>query len=90
MDAVYGLLCDLLESNSPFVLGQDGSNLPRIVHIIAETLFRKCLADDSVNLGRLVNLVKMIQNSPQMFEACVTPLAPELQQSLQAALASAR
>lgn len=86
MDSVYGLLCDLLESNSPYVLGQEGSNLPRVVHIIAETLYRKSLADASTNRGRLLNLIRMIQNNPQMFQACVNSLAPELQQALQAAL----
>lgn len=86
MDSVYGLLCDLLESNSPFVLGQNAANLPRVVHIIAEVLYRKCLADISPNKGRFINLIRMIQNNPEMFQACVSPLSPELQQSLQAAL----
>jgi len=87
MDSVYGLLCDLLESNSPFVMGEDGCNVPKIVRMIAEILHRKCLADTSETRGRLINLVKMIQNSPDMFKACVADLPPDLFQSLQTALA---
>jgi hypothetical protein len=86
MESVFGLVCDLLESNSPYVLGHDGANLPKVVHIIADTIYRKSLADTSPTKGRFINLLRMIQNNSQMFQVCISPLAPELQQSLQAAL----
>jgi len=86
MDSVYGLLCDLLESNSPYALGQDASNLPNIVRIIAESLLRECFPPSHPIKGRLLNLVRMVQSNPPMFQNCVGQLSPDLQQTLQNAL----
>ena len=86
MDSVYGLLCDLLESNSVAVLGPNGSNLPRIVQIIAETFARQALADDSTVKPRLINLIRMIQNDANLFQACFISLSAEQQQALQEAI----
>jgi len=86
MNSVYGLFCDLLEANSPYVLGQDGSNLPKIVHIIAETFYRKSLPEDSPCKPRLLNLLRMVQGNVGLFQACVASMPPELQQSLQEVL----
>lgn len=83
MDTVYGLLCDLLEANSPYVLGPNGGNLPRIVQIVAECFARKALADDSTAKPRLINLLRMIQSDAQLFQVIFLQLSPELQQSLQ-------
>jgi len=86
MDTVYGLLCDLLESNNSIALGPQGANIPRIVNIIAEAFARKAVPDDATCRPRLVNLIRMIQNDSNLFQACVAQLSLECQQSLQAAL----
>jgi len=83
MDSVYGLLCDLLESNSVAVLGPQGSNLPRIVQIVAETFLRRSLGDDSTVKPRLINLIRMIQNDANLFQMCFAALSAEQQQALQ-------
>lgn len=87
MDSVYGLLCDLVESDNPLVLGPQGSNLPRIVHIIAETFVRKSLNDDSACRPRLINIVRMVMSNANLSQHCSAVLSPELLAGLQAALA---
>ena len=88
MDSVYGLLCDLLESNSVAVLGPNGSNLPRIVQIVAETFLRQSLTEDSTVKSRLITLIRMIQNDANLFQACFNSLSGEQQQALQESLQS--
>lgn len=36
---VYGYLCDLIQSNNPFILGNNNSNLPRILALIGDAFF---------------------------------------------------
>jgi hypothetical protein len=86
MDSVYGLLCDLLESNSVAALGPQASNLPRIVQIVAETFLRRSLADDSTVKPRLISLIRMIQNDANLFQYCYASLSAEQQNALQEAL----
>ncbi|CAL8124033.1 unnamed protein product [Orchesella dallaii] len=87
MDSVYGLLCDLVESDNPLALGPQGSNLPRIILVIAETFVRKALPDDSVCRPRLVNIVRMVMNNPTISQHCTAVLNPEQLAALQAAVA---
>ena len=90
MDAIYGLLCDLLEANSPQALGPQGNNLPRIVYIIAETFLRNALPENSSCRPRLANLIRMIQGNPQVFQSCVGGLSGEQMGALQEALRAAQ
>lgn len=36
---IYGYLCDLIQSNHPIVLGNNNSNLPRIVALIGDAFY---------------------------------------------------
>lgn len=36
---IYGYLCDLIQSNHPIILGDNNSNLPRIVALIGDAFF---------------------------------------------------
>lgn len=36
---IYGYLCDLIQSNHPIILGNNNSNLPRIVALIGDAFY---------------------------------------------------
>lgn len=36
---IYGYLCDLIQSNHPIILGNNNSNLPRIITLIGDAFF---------------------------------------------------
>jgi hypothetical protein len=36
---IYGYLCDLIQSNHPVILGNNNSNLPRIVALIGDAFY---------------------------------------------------
>ncbi|VDN02262.1 unnamed protein product [Thelazia callipaeda] len=61
---VYGYFADLIESNNPFVLGENNSNLPRLLTVIVEA-FEKGAFDNDGNddnvKQRLINILKFIQ-----------------------------
>lgn len=82
MDSVFGFFCELLESDSPAAIGNQASNLPLIVRIIAETFQRKSLPEDSPVRPRMIQLLHKIQGNVEIFQYCFTQLSPELQQSL--------
>jgi len=82
MDSVFGLFCELLESDSPAAIGNQGSNLPLIVRIIAETFHRKALPEDSPIRPRMIQLLHKIQGNAELIQYCFTQLSPELQQTL--------
>jgi len=87
MDSVYGLLCDLLESNNPLAIGPEASNLPRIVQIVTETFARDGITTEAKVRPRLIQLLKMIQGNGPLFQTCVVQLQPDLQKTLQELLA---
>lgn len=82
-------LCDSIERNDPFIIGQDGANLPEILRTLAETLQSTTAGADAtvmahpVTLGRIQNIVKTFRSSgnPAVGRA-VAELSPELQQVL--------
>jgi len=82
MGSVYGFFCELLESDSPAAIGNQGSNLPLIVRIIADTFHRKAIPDDSPLRTRMIQLLHKIRGNAELFQYCVNQLSPELQQAL--------
>lgn len=82
-------LCDSIERNDPFIIGQDGANLPEILRTLAETLQSSTAGAEAtvmahpITLGRIQNIVKTFKNSgnPAVGHA-VAALSPELQQVL--------
>lgn len=72
---VYGYFADLVESNNPLVLGENNSNLPRILSIIVEAFNKGAFEDveDKENVKqRLIGIVKFMQSNAEMFQAVVS------------------
>lgn len=82
---VYGYLCDLIQANHPIVLGANNTNLPRIVCIIAEAFYRDVI-DPNHEIGRrMLEIVKQIEQSPDVFQACLSTLTTEQKHALEEA-----
>lgn len=82
---VYGYLCDLIQANHPIILGANNSNLPRIVAIIAEALYRDVI-DPNHEVGRrMLEIVKQVEQSPDVFQACVSALTVDQKKALEEA-----
>lgn len=64
---VYGYLCDLIQANHPIVLGANNSNLPRIVAIIAEALYRDMIEPTSEVGRRMLEIVKPSVSIPNVW-----------------------
>ncbi|VDN60043.1 unnamed protein product [Dracunculus medinensis] len=87
----YDYFADLIESNNPLVLGENNSNLPRILSVMVEAL-DKCALDsdesDEIELkqrretvkSRLINIIKFMQTNAEMFQAIVVSAALNEQQ----------
>lgn len=82
---VYGYLCDLVQANHPAVLGLNNSHLPRIVCIIAEAYYRE-VVDVTQEVGRrMLDIVKQIEKSPDVFQACLSTLNADQKEALEEA-----
>ncbi|VDM75522.1 unnamed protein product [Strongylus vulgaris] len=71
---IYGYLADLIESNHPAVLGDNNSNLPRIVFIIVSAFLLEAFpqTDEGTAVAqRLQHILKVLHNNTEMFEAVV-------------------
>lgn len=82
---MYGYLCDLIQANHPIILGANNSNLPRIFTIIAEAFYREVVPTSNPEASRMLAIVKQIESSPEVFQACVAVLTPEQKQALESA-----
>ena len=82
---VYGYLCDLIQANHPVVLGANNSNLPRIVAIIAEALYRDVIEPTQEVGRRMLEIVKQIELSPDVFQACLSSLSADQKSALEEA-----
>lgn len=82
---VYGYLCDLIQANHPVVLGANTSNLPRIVCIIAEALYRDVIESTHEVGRRMLEIVKQIEQSPDVFQACLNSLTTDQKNALEEA-----
>jgi len=79
---VYGYLCDLLDSNHPLVLGPNNANLPRIMQVLAEAFLKEAVEKDAEVTQRMLNIVRMLQANPEVFQACVATLGQDQQMAL--------
>lgn len=82
---VYGYLCDLIQANHPVVLGENNSNLPRIVSIFAEAFYREAMSVGHPESTRMLAIVKQIEASPDIFQACINQLTAEQKAALEEA-----
>lgn len=80
---VYGYLCDLIQANHPIVLGSNNSNLPRIVAIVAEAFYRDVIEPTHEVGRRMLEIVKQIEQSPDVFQACLTILNEDQKHALE-------
>jgi hypothetical protein len=83
---IYGYLCDLIEANHPTILGNQNSNIPKIIAIFAEAFSCDALPPSNEVYGRMVNITKQVQGNGQVFEACVNGLTATQKQALSNAL----
>lgn len=82
---VYGYLCDLIQANHPIILGANNTNLPRIVSIIAEA-FNKDVIGVTNEVGRrMIEIVKQIEQNPDVFQACLGILTEDQKHALEEA-----
>lgn len=82
---VYGYLCDLIQANHPIILGANNSNLPRIVCIIAEAFYRDVMEPNHEIGRRMLEIVKQIETSPDVFQACLSTLSTDQKNALEEA-----
>lgn len=80
---VYGYLCDLIQGNHPVILGANNSNLPRIVCIIAEAFYRDVIEPNHEVGRRMLEIVKQIETSPDVFQACLSTLSADQKNALE-------
>ncbi|XP_017765333.1 PREDICTED: importin-5 isoform X3 [Eufriesea mexicana] len=83
---VYGYLCDLIEANHVAVLGPNNANLPRLISFFAEALYKDAVPTNNPVMGRILSIVRQIQNNESMFQACINALTADQQQALHEAL----
>jgi hypothetical protein len=79
----YTQLCNFVESNNPHVLGQNYSNIPKIVSIFALILDTDLI--DETTQQRVINILKHMRSSlpAETLQKAFSSLPPELQQKLQ-------
>lgn len=82
---IYNYLCDLIQSNHVAVLGNNNSNLPRIVSIIAEAFHSDVIKVRSEEGTRMLSIVKQIESNAEVFQACISVLTPEQKEGLEEA-----
>ncbi|XP_041352900.1 importin-5-like [Gigantopelta aegis] len=83
---VYSYLCDLLSINHPGVLGELSENLPRIVAVIAEVLYKEVFDSSQEVYAKLLAIIEQIKSNDQVFQLCVNGLTPEQKEALSEAL----
>ncbi|CAL1533984.1 unnamed protein product [Lymnaea stagnalis] len=83
---VYTYFCDLLDKNHPGIMGENAANLPKVVSIVAETLHRELIQEDTPLYLRLISIVKQVQSNPDAFQVCVSQLTDLQKQALSEAL----
>lgn len=77
----------LIEQNHPIIMGQNSSNLTRLVYIIAE-VFARTLIEHKSELGqRLVNFLRLVQADPAA-SACFSQLSAPHQEAVKQVLTS--
>ncbi|KAK5847578.1 hypothetical protein PBY51_016695 [Eleginops maclovinus] len=77
------LLCDLIESNNPIVLGPDNANLPKIFLIIADGVANESVKSEDACSKRLANVIRQVQMSGGLWTQCVSTLNETQQKAIQ-------
>lgn len=82
---VYGYFCDLIQANHPVILGANNMNLPKIVQIIAEAFATIVITGKHEQGIRMVNIVKQVESSADVFAACLGVINEEQKKALEEA-----
>jgi len=83
---IYGYLCDLIESNNPLAMGENGMHVPHLVAIIVEAFRRDALGeeDDAKAVSaRMRSILLHVQTNEAMFHSCLAALNEEQRMTLQ-------
>jgi HEAT repeat protein len=87
---VYGYLCDLIESNNPVAMGDNGANVPHLIAIVVDAFRLSALEEETEKnacSGRMRTILKHVQANESMFQACLAVLNDEQKMTLQKELA---
>lgn len=84
---VYGFLLSLIEHNHPIIMGENNSNLPRIVYIFMEVLARNAITLSSEVGQKIIALMNSLKNDALLFQRCVESLNTQHQECLKQVLA---
>ncbi|RUS70137.1 hypothetical protein EGW08_022100 [Elysia chlorotica] len=87
---VYSYFCDLLDKNHPAIMGENASNLPKLVAIVGETVHRELIQEDTPLYQRMLNIVKQVQTNQDVFQVCISQLSEQQRQALSEALTDAK
>lgn len=88
---IYGYLCDLIESNNPLVMGENGANVPHLIAILVEAFRQSALAEETQEnavSGRMRAILRQVHSNESMFQACLAVLNDEQKMTLQTELAA--
>ena len=79
MNSTYEILCDLVESKNPILLGQHWEILPKIMKVVVEVFQRKWRKgkEDLTCRHRLVSIVKMVMNNVPLSLQCMEALTQQ-------------
>jgi len=83
---VYGYLCDLMESNNPLVMGENGANVPHLVAILVEAFRQDALNEEGqekVVSNRMKAILRHVHTNEPVFQACLSILNEEQKLTLQ-------
>ncbi|KNC80456.1 hypothetical protein SARC_07181 [Sphaeroforma arctica JP610] len=78
---IYAYMCNLLEENNTFALGQNNSNMPRIVNILALIVNSDLVQGDETLNPRVIRILKTIAGAfPQVMASVSPEFQPKVQQ----------
>jgi len=83
---IYGYLCDVIESNNPLVMGENGANVPHLIAIIVEAFRQSAFEEESKEnpvSHRMRTILKHVQANELVFQASLAILNDEQKMILQ-------
>jgi len=83
---VYGYLCDLIESNNPLVMGENGAHVPHLIAILVEAFRQSALEEETPEnavSNRMRAILRHVQSNEPIFQACLAVLNDEQKMTLQ-------
>lgn len=85
---VHGHLINLIQQNNPIILGQNQSNIPKILQIFADIVNTPTV--DEETQAAIIQIVRQISQQPQFMQQAMSTLTPEQQKRLQTAIMEAK